>query len=111
MFGAAAPRGRPGSPHAPPFFLSSVEPARGREVSKHRKSPHRDAAKRHARAAREHDAAARAWLERGDSVRTGFEQRAAKLERELAHLERDHAEHEARKPTRAAARAALGARA
>jgi hypothetical protein len=57
------------------------------------KSRHRDAVKLHARRAREHDDAAREWIRRGDSVRAGFEQRAARLERELAELERDHAEH------------------
>ena len=68
-------------------------------MSKKSKSRHHEAAKRHDRQAREHDHAARVWLRRGDSVRAGFEQRAAKLERELGQLERDHAEHEAFKHT------------
>jgi hypothetical protein len=73
---------------------------RAGDVGKRRKSRHRDAAKRHERAARAHDTAAREWLKRGDSVRAGYEQRAAKLERELAALEREHADHEARKAAR-----------
>ena len=65
-------------------------------MAKQSRSRHQDAAKRHERQARAHELAAKDWLQRGDSVSAGLEQRAAKLERELAQLKRDQAAHEAR---------------